>query len=127
MPHDTDDLRAAEQRFHRAQVAGDLHEIDLLLHPDFVFVGPDGTISDRDTDLAVHRDGRMRLDTLEVETLDARVTAGTGITVLTAMLTGSYGGYPFSSRQRYTRAWAFGPEGWRIVAAHASVISPDIP
>ena len=127
MSTDHDSLRAAEHRWQQAQLSGDLDELDRLLHPDVVFVGPDGTISDKQVDLAVHRDGRMQLASIDVESVHAHVADGTGVTVLTGVLTGSYAGFTFSTRQRYTRAWAQGPEGWRVVGAHASVIGPDTP
>ena len=116
----TDELRAAEARLQRAQLSSDVEELDRLLHPDLTFVGPDGGLSDKATDLAVHRSGAMALELLEPEDLVAQVIDGVGVTVLTAHLKGSYEGQAFDGRMRYTRTWANDGEGWRIVAAHVS-------
>jgi hypothetical protein len=116
-------LRTAEVRLQQAQLTSDVEELDRLMHPDLTFVGPDGALSDKVTDLAVHRSGAMSLDRLEPEDLVVRVSDGVGVTVLTARLAGSYQGQEFDGRMRYTRTWAHGSDGWRIVAAHASFLA----
>lgn len=121
---DVESLEAAELRFQQAHLASDVAELDRLLHPDLTFVGPDGELSDKDADLAAHRSGIMRIDRLETEDLIVRVADGVGVTVLTARLEGEYGGRAFSFRMRYTRCWARGSDGWRIVAAHAGTLEP---
>jgi hypothetical protein len=122
-PDPVDDLRAAELRLQQAQLTSDVDELDRLLHPDLTFVGPDGALSDKATDLAVHRSGAMSLELLEPEDLVAQVIDAVGVTVLTARLKGSYEGQPFDGRMRYTRTWVNDGEGWRIVAAHASFLA----
>ena len=62
---DAAQLIVAEQRLPAAQLESDLAALDLLLHPDLTFVGPDGRLSDKAADLHVHRVGTMRLDVLE--------------------------------------------------------------
>lgn len=119
---DIESLRAAEQRLQVAQLASDIGELDLLLHPDLVFVGPDGSIGDKESDLNTHRDGRMHIDSLEQEDLIVRVTNGVGLTLLTAQMSGNFDSQEFSARMRYTRSWGWSGEGWQIVAAHISMI-----
>jgi len=115
-------LQEAEQRLQQAQLASDVAALDRLLHPSLTFVGPDGVLSDKARDLEVHRTGELRIDSLETHDLIVRITEGVGITVLTARLEGVYAGLEFADRMRYTRCWASGAEGWRIVAAHATVL-----
>ena len=121
---DTDTLRAAEKRFQRAQLHSDISELDSLLHPNLVYVGPDGTLGDKASDIEAHRSGLIHLDVLEPEDIVVRVSDGVGITVLTARLEGEFAHREFSSRMIYTRSWAFCTEGWRVVAAHISTIAP---
>lgn len=114
----------AEQLFQQAQLHSNVAELDKLLHPNLIFVGPDGTLGDKQADLDAHHSGLIRLDVLEPEDLVVRVAEGVGITVLTARLEGEFAAQHFSARMCYTRAWASGTEGWRVVAAHISTIEP---
>jgi hypothetical protein len=118
-----DSLRAAELALQQAQLASDVEDLDRLLHPDLTFVGPDGALSDKATDLAVHRSGAMSLELLESEDLLVRVVDGVGVTVLTARLKGAYQGQDFDARMRYTRSWARDDGEWRIVAAQAGILA----
>jgi len=119
---ETQTLLQAERRLQQAQLASDVAALDRLLHPSLTFVGPDGSLSDKARDLEVHRTGELRIDLLEPLDLIVRITDGVGITVLTARLEGVYAGLEFAARMRYTRCWASGAEGWRIVAAQATVL-----
>ena len=122
-PDAVDALRTAELRLQQAQLTSDVAELDRLLHPDLTFVGPDGALSDKAADLSVHRSGAMSLTALDPEDLIVHTIDGVGVTVLTARLTGVHDGQPFDARMRYTRSWAHGPGGWRIVAAQGSVVA----
>lgn len=115
-------LRLAEENFQQAQLHSDVVGLDNLLHPDLIFVGPDGMLGDKSSDLDAHRSGLIRLDLLEPEDLVVRVADGVGVTVLTARLAGEFASQHFSARMRYTRAWGWSPKGWRVVAAHISTI-----
>jgi hypothetical protein len=117
------DLERAELALQAAQLASDVAGLDALLHPDLTFVGPDGSLSSKSDDLEVHRTGAMRLDRSDPEDLVVRVNDGVGVTVLTARLAGAYLGQEFDGRMRYTRTWARGPAGWRVVAAQAGFLS----
>ena len=95
------------------------------LHPDLVFVLPDGgPVQTKADDLDAHRAGAMRVTSLEPEDLVVRVTDGIGITILTARMTGEFDGAAFSSRMRYTRTWSrpAGSDRWRLVAAHIATL-----
>lgn len=100
---DTDSLRAAELRLQEAQLHSDVDELDRLLHPDLVFVGPDGAVHTKVDDLEWHRTGVLRVDAVDHENLIVRVNDGVGVTVFTATIAGDLAGSPFSSRMRYTR------------------------
>lgn len=120
---DIDQLRAAEERLEQAQRSSDIEVLDELLHPEVTYVGPDGHLVDKHADLEAHRSGALRIDVLDCQALDVRVHDGVGVTVVTARLEGDAGGQEFRVRMRYTRSWGLGPLGWRVVAAHASVLS----
>ena len=100
---DAAQLIVAEQRLPAAQLESDLAALDLLLHPDLTFVGPDGRLSDNAADLHVHRSAPCAWMFSSHKNLVARLADGVGVTVLTARLEGEYLGEPFAARMRYTR------------------------
>jgi ketosteroid isomerase-like protein len=120
---DENELRAAESRLQAAQLASDVAALDELLDDRLVFTGPDGGLYGKADDLRVHRTGTQVIDTLHEEELTVLVAGETGVTWFLGSLRGSIEGVPFEARMRYTRTWVFDARyGWRIVAAHASVV-----
>ena len=47
MSAEADEVLAAERALQRAMNASDVHELERLLHPDLLAVGPDGSLVDR--------------------------------------------------------------------------------
>lgn len=81
---DVDLLREAEIRLEQAQLSSDIDSLDILLHPQVTYVGPEGGLVDKEADLDSHRSGALRIHILEPQVLDVRIQDGVGITVLTA-------------------------------------------
>jgi ketosteroid isomerase-like protein len=118
-----DSLRTAERRLQAAQLTSDVAALDELLDDRLVFTGPDGKLYGKQDDLRVHRTGTQVIDALHEEELTMLVAGETGITWFLGRLSGSIEGAPFAARMRYTRTWVHDAErGWRIIAAHASII-----
>ena len=60
---------AAERALQAAMRASDVEELDRLLHPDLLAVGPDGALIDKAADLAAHRSRVFVISALEEEDL----------------------------------------------------------
>jgi ketosteroid isomerase-like protein len=120
---DEDELRTAERRLQSAQLASDVAALDALLDERLVFTGPDGSLYGKADDLEAHRSGFQRMSQVVEEDLSVLVAGNTGVTWFLGRLSGTFGGEPFEYRMRYTRTWLHDDSfGWRIVAAHASVV-----
>lgn len=50
---DIDLLREAEMRLEQAQLSSDVDLLDILLHPQVTYVGPDGELVTKEADLAL--------------------------------------------------------------------------
>ncbi|WNV74310.1 nuclear transport factor 2 family protein [Geodermatophilus sp. DSM 44513] len=121
---DTETLRAAERRLQAAQLASDVDGLDELLDDAVLFTGPDGNLYSKEDDLRAHRSGHQVLNRVEEEDLRILVAGSTGVTFFLGILEGTVGGEPFAARMRYTRTWHHdAASGWRIVAAHAAIVS----
>ena len=128
MPTSTenDSLLACEAALRRAQLAGDVAELDRLLDDELVFTGPDGGLYSKADDLDAYRVGMVSITQLDAS--EERVQRFGDIAVVSVRMemSGSFMGAPFSGPFRYTRIWCARPGGWRIVAGHVSAVArPD--
>ncbi|MEV4113281.1 nuclear transport factor 2 family protein [Nonomuraea sp. NPDC049695] len=119
-----DELRQAEDRLQAAQLAGDVEELDRLLHEQLVFTGPpDGLCHPgaKELDLHNHRSRTQIMTKVAQEDLTVLVAGDTGVTCFLGTLEGTFAGTPFAGRMAYTRTWTHTDEhGWRVLAAHSS-------
>lgn len=127
MPNDdhTESLRTAERRLQAAQLASDVDALTELMDDAVRFTAPDGNLYTKQDDLRVHESGQQVLTRVEEEDLQVLATEHTGITWFLGTLEGTVGGEPFAARMRYTRTWIHDQTGWRILAAHATILTED--
>jgi hypothetical protein len=119
-------LRATELELQQAQLRSDVETLERLLHDDETHVGHDGAITGKSFDVENHRTGRVRVDRLEPEDLQVLISDGVGVTIFTGTIAGTLEERPFLTRVRNTRAWGHHPQhGWRVVAAHMTVLGPS--
>jgi ketosteroid isomerase-like protein len=117
------DIAALEAELRAAQLASDVAALDRLVSDDLLFTGPDGELAGKADDLAIHRDGVVRLSAHEPEELRVRrVRDDVVVAALRARLAGVFGGAPFAGTYRYTRVWAREGGRWRVVAGHVSAV-----
>jgi hypothetical protein len=120
-----DSLLASEAALRRAQLAGDVAEIDRLIDGELVFTGPDGALYSKADDLEAHHAGWVRVTRLEPS--EERVQRFGSIAVVSVRMdmAGTFRGEPFAGPFRYTRVWRERPEGWRVVAGHVSAVTRE--
>jgi ketosteroid isomerase-like protein len=117
-------VRAAERALQAAQRASDVAELDRLLHPALLAVGPDGRLVGKAEDLEAHRTGVFVIDALEQDDLRVVVAGGTAVTFVVVRIRGSIAGEAFAGTLRYTRTWVHDDAGWRVLAAHIAPAAP---
>jgi ketosteroid isomerase-like protein len=110
----------AERALQAAMLAGDVDELDRLLHPDLLAVGPDGQLVDKAWDLDAHRSGVITISELTEEDVRHLTVGETAVTFVVLAVRGAIGGQEVSGRLRYTRTWTRDGGCWRVVAAHIS-------
>ncbi|WP_285611756.1 nuclear transport factor 2 family protein [Actinokineospora globicatena] len=118
----TDSLRAAERRLQAAQLTSDTAALEVLLDDGLRFTGPDGAVLTKQDDLAAHAGGHLALTRVEEEDLEVLAVGDAGVTWFLGVVEGTVGGQALAVRMRYTRTWIRGESGWKVVAAHASVV-----
>jgi ketosteroid isomerase-like protein len=112
------EVLAAERALQAAMRASAVDELDGLLHPDLLAVGPDGRLATKADDLGAHASGVFRIDALDEEELNVRVAGETAVTLVVLRVRGAIAGEDVSGRMRYTRTWTRDGGTWRVLAAH---------
>jgi ketosteroid isomerase-like protein len=115
---DHEELLGAERALQAAQLASDVEELDRLLHPDLLAVGPDGQLVDKAADLAAHRSGVFEISELDEEELRVLALGDTAVTFVVLRIRGRIGDDEVVGRMRYTRTWTRDGGAWRVFAAH---------
>jgi ketosteroid isomerase-like protein len=110
----------AERALQAAMLAGDVDELDRLLHPELLAVGPDGKMIDKAGDLAAHRSGVFAIDELREEEVRVKVLGDLAVTFVVLRIRGAIEDAEVSGRMRYTRTWIRDGGVWQVVAAHIS-------
>jgi ketosteroid isomerase-like protein len=109
-----------ERALQAAMLAGDVGELDRLLHPELLAVGPGGQMIDKASDLASHRSGVVKITELQEEEARVKVLSDTAVTFVVLRIKGTIDDAEVSGRMRYTRTWTRDGGAWRVVAAHIS-------
>ncbi len=110
----------AERALQDAMRAGDVAELDRLLHPELLAVGPDGGMIDKAGDLAAHRAGVFSISELTEEEVRVTVLDDVAVTFVVLQIRGTIDDADASGRLRFTRTWTRDGGAWRVIAAHIS-------
>jgi hypothetical protein len=123
------DLIVAERALQQAQLAGDVGELDRLLHDRLRnFIGPDTQLHDKEEDLESHRGEVFDFKSSTELHMDAQMVGETGITTALLALEVNLNGQPVGGNYRYIRTWVFDDDRWQIVAgAVVAVAEPPRP
>ena len=113
----------AERGLQAAMRAGDVEELDRLLHPALLAVGPDGEMIDKAGDLAAHRAGVFAISELTEEEVRVTVLDHVAVTFVVLQIRGTIEDLDVTGRMRYTRTWTHDGGAWRVVAAHISAVA----
>jgi ketosteroid isomerase-like protein len=107
-----------ERALQAAMRTSDVNELDRLLHPELLAVGPDGQLIDKAGDLAAHRAGIFKITELVEEEVRVKVLDDLAVTFVVLAIRGTINEADVSGRMRYTRTWTRSGGAWRVIAAH---------
>lgn len=119
---DADSLNAAESELQTAVRDRDTEALDGLLHEEVRFTGPDGSVIDKEADLASHRSDDLSITRLDEVSRETQLFGDTGITRVVIDLAAMAGDNEVSARLAYTRTWRFDGSEWQVIAAHGAAI-----
>jgi ketosteroid isomerase-like protein len=125
MPNEmTAAITACEERLRHAMLASDAIELDELIAPELIFTNHFGHLVCKDDDIALHRGGVLKFDTIAASELRIHADDALALVSVRTRMSGRFDGAPFAADLRFTRVWRRTPAGaWRIVAGHSCVIA----
>jgi len=95
-------------------------EMDRLLADDYVGISSNGTIENKQQELAQRSAGTVRISRMDITDTRVRVYGDTAVVTSQAQLEGTNGTSDISGRYRYTRVYARRLGKWKIVSFEAS-------
>ncbi|WP_411871122.1 nuclear transport factor 2 family protein [Vulcanococcus limneticus] len=120
MSTENSEIEAVEQALRSAMLASDLAALDGLVDDALLFVGPDGSVLSKDSDLSLYRSGEQRITTLDFQDQQIRVGDAVASVTVLAFVSGVHRGHAFEGWFRYLRVWHRTPTGWRVIAGSVS-------
>lgn len=121
-----DEVRTVAHAWDRAMVENDPEAIGRYMSDDWAIIGPDGSIGDKASFLALVRSGALSHDVMEAEDMTVRVYGETAVMVARGVSGGSYQGRAFLERERVSCVFVREAGQWRCVLTHLSRLQePD--
>ena len=118
-----DDLIALANAWDRSMVENDADAIGQYMADDWTIIGPDGSMGDKTTFLALVRSGTLSHDVMESDDLEVRVYGDTAVITSRGVSGGQYRGNPFRETERVSCVFVREEGRWRCVLTHLSRLS----
>jgi ketosteroid isomerase-like protein len=115
-------IEALEDKLQHAMLTSDVAVLDELIADDLVFTMHTGVLLDKQADLAAHRTGAVRFQTVEISDRQIHPYGDCVVVTLQAELAGTTPDQPFAGHFRFTRVWLQRNDRWQIVAGHVSAL-----
>ena len=113
-------LRHVTGAWDRAMVTNDADAIGRYMADDWTIVGPDGSVGDRATFLALVRSGALTHDVMESHDVRVRVYGDAAVVLARGVSGGAFQGRPFHLVERVSCTFVRQGGEWRCVSTHLS-------
>jgi hypothetical protein len=103
---------------------GDASALDRLYAADYVHTGPDGAISGKSDRIAEFKSGARQFTSLTRSDVETYMYGKAAVVTDVDTVQGMFKGKDIGGRARAMQVWVKQPEGWKLVAAHATALAP---
>ena len=111
-----DSIRALESQRAQALLKGDTVALSQLVADDFVEISRLGTLRTKADNMREIASGTLRLTSVRYDSLSVRIYGDVAVLQGIADNTGTFQGFPFTGKIRYTRVFVRRVGRWRAVA-----------
>ncbi len=109
------DLLKLEEEFTRAIVQNDPEAIGRFVADDWVIIGPDGRIIDKERFLGVIKSGALTHEMMESDDIRVRVYGDSAVVTALTRTKGQFMGQDFSTQERATDVFVLLDGRWQCV------------
>ena len=106
----------------QAHLEMDLAQLEVLMHPDYTRIQPDGAVWDKARTLASYEGGKRHWSEVSIDQLDVRLYGQTAVVTGRWQARGINTGEAFDYAARYTSVWVLEGGQWRMVSDQSTDI-----
>jgi ketosteroid isomerase-like protein len=117
-----DSVRALESARAQALLRADTTALSRLIADDFIEISRLGQIRTKADNLREIASGELKLKSVKYDGLTVRIYGDVAVLMGLADNTGTYRGFPFGGKLRYTRIFVRRDGGWRAVAMQHTML-----
>jgi ketosteroid isomerase-like protein len=114
-------LRAANDAYNKALIAGDFVTLEKIFATEFVYTSTSGEVIDRAAQLQQFKSGTLDIVSAVGSEEKVQIHTKTGIIVGRFDAKGTYAGKPFDSTERYTSVWVARDGRWQLLAEQGTL------
>lgn len=111
-----------ENRLYKAMKESDLNVLDKLLHEDLLFIPPSGDTINKEMDLNVYRDGKLKIIDLIPTIEHLNIIDDLAVITLIKEIKGKSNSEYFEAKFRYIRFWKQFENGIKVVGGSGVLI-----
>ncbi|MGH7946252.1 MAG: nuclear transport factor 2 family protein [Opitutaceae bacterium] len=115
-----EELVRVAQEWDRAMVENNAEAIGRYMAEDWTIIGPDGSVGDKATFLALVKSGALSHDVMESNDMQVRVYGDTAVITAWGVSGGKYQGQAFREVERSSCVFVRQEGQWRCVLTHLS-------
>jgi ketosteroid isomerase-like protein len=122
----TQELIRVSHDWDRSMVANDPDAIGRYMADEWVIIGSDGSVGDKNGFLALVRSGDLSHDVMETYDLNVRIYGETAVLSARGVSGGQYRGQRFHEIERVSCVFVRQSGQWRCVLTHLSRLAQDM-
>ena len=114
------EIKQVDDQRIKAQIGADKVALDRIYAPDFIGVGPSGTVRTKPQVLADFTSGELKFQSITTDEVQVRVYGNTAVETGLSTMIGQDKGKAVPRDTRFTRVWVKRQGHWQLVANHYS-------
>jgi len=113
-------IRKLDSERIQAQIHADATALDRIYAPDFIGVGPSGTVRTKPQVISDFKSGELKFQAITTDEVQVRIYGNTAVETGRSTMNGQDKGKAVPRDNRFTRVWVKQQGHWRLVLNHYS-------